>query len=279
MDLGGDMSTTADRPKAVAVVATAMASAVLAVGMVAGIGFRRAAGAGEAGDSGDHGDHENAGEPVAWEPGHGGRGGALVFRGEESEWEKQGRKEHHHEGPCTPTAEQQAGADRLHRETVASLRKYENNPALALADGFYFVVGPTDRYLHMVAPERIGDPRILVAEQIESFMYAVTDRGLVPIGGMYVMPSEFTEQGMRPTEPSAGPEFGGCLTRWHDHGAEGFGALFAGGRTPEMLHVWTYPGLEPYGHYDGRDLARYSTPGSYLPMLCRETEDHSVCTP
>jgi hypothetical protein len=239
---------------------------------------------GAAGDSDGHDGHGGPnGQSVAWEPGQDGRGGAVVFRGEASEFERDGRREHHHDelAPCRPTAEQQAAADGVYRETVAALRKYENNPALALADGFYFAVGPNDRYVHMVAPERVADPMILVGERIESFMYAQTDRGLVPIGGMYVMPAEFTERGLRPAEPSAGPEFGGCLTRWHDHGGEGLGALTGGTieRTPEMLHVWTYPGLEPYGHYDGRDLAALSTPGSYLPMLCRETEDHSACTP
>jgi hypothetical protein len=124
----------------------------------------------------------------------------------------------------------------------------------------------------MVAPERVRDPRILVADEIESFMYAVTDDGLVPIGGMFMMPAEMTTEGMRPTEPTAGPELGGCLTRWHDHGADGFGTLFAGGRTPEMLHVWTHPTMEPWGHYDGRDVAQLSTPGSFVPSLCRESE-------
>lgn len=301
-------TTAADRSRSITVVATATALAAFAVGLVAGSGHATAAAytpvgasaefsrlqalgqaeplmawhgqGGDPGDSDGHDDHGGDSQSVAWEPGPDGRGGALVFRGEASEFERDGSGEHHHGDsvPCEPTAEQQAAADRVHRDTVAALQKYENNPALALADGFYFAVGPNDRYVHMVAPERVADPRILVADEIESFMYALTDRGLVPIAGMYMMPAEFTEQGLRPTEPSAGPEFGGCLTRWHDHGNEGFGMLF-GGRTPEMLHVWTYPGLEPYAHYDGRDLAGLSTPGSYVPMLCRETEDTSACTP
>ena len=98
----------------------------------------------------------------------------------------------------------------MHQETVAALRKYENNPAHALADG-PLRCRPDRPLLHMVAPERIANP---------------------------------------------GPEFGGCLTRWHDHGAEGFGLAF-----------------------NGRGPRRCSTAGSYLPMVCRETEEHSACTP
>jgi hypothetical protein len=50
--------------------------------------------------------------------------------------------------------------------------------------------------------------------------------------------------------------------------------------TPQMLHVWTYPGLEPYGHYDGRELSQLWKPGSYVPSVCREFGDaNDVCVP
>jgi hypothetical protein len=89
---------------------------------------------------------------------------------------------------------------------------------------------------------------------------------------MYIMP----EYGMR------GPEIGGCLTRWHHHGGLGGRLVTAGTmeNTPEMLHVWTYPGLDPWGHYDGRELSQLWTPGSFVPSVCREYGDASdVCLP
>lgn len=48
------------------------------------------------------------------------------------------------------------------------------------------------------------------------------------IGAMYIVPEA----------SDVGPQIGGCLTQWHDHGPP-----FApdGETTPQMLHVWTIP--------------------------------------
>ena len=230
------------------------------------------------GDAHGAGHDDNAEEPpdgLAWEngkPGEDGapgRGGALVLRTEPSEGEGAG---HAHGGPCSPTPEQSAAADRLARDTAAALSRYDNNPARALADGFYYAFGPTDRIMHMVSPARVDDPTILDPARIESFLYAMTDRGWMPIGGMYILP----KHGMD------GPQVGGCRTQWHYHGGVGGRIASAGTmeKTPPMLHVWTYPGLEPYGHYDGRELSQLWTPGKYVPSVCREAGDSSdVCLP
>lgn len=178
---------------------------------------------------------------------------------------------HAHE-PCDPTAEQQAAADRIVTDVSAELKQYENNPAEALADGFNYVFGPTDRMLHMVNVERVDNANVLKAPEIESFIYYMTDTGFVPIGGMFVMPRDAT----------SGPQPGGCLTQWHHHG--GFVGRWAtagtSDTTPLMMHVFTYPGLDPWGHYDGRDLAALWTPGSFVPSVCRSAEDaNNGCLP
>ena len=197
------------------------------------------------------------------------RGPALVFHDKANE-EMNGAGHAH--SPCNPTPTQQAAADTIAREVQAELRQYENNPAEALADGFNYVFGPTDRMLHMVHLGRMSDSTVLKATEIESFIYYMTDTGFVPIGGMFVMPNA----------DMPAPEPGGCLTQWHHHG--GFIGRWAtagtSDQTPPMMHVFTYPGLDPWGHYTGRDLAPLWLPGRWLPSVCRESGDaNDGCLP
>jgi hypothetical protein len=253
-------------------------------------------GHGDHGQPGGHGGDpdEDAGKNigVTWEPGDSGqdgrpsRGSALVFRSPNGPYEKgaHGGETHHGRGDCNPTPEQQAVADKLYADTKAALARYENNPAAALEDGFYQVVGPADRFVHMISPERVFDDETLDPARIESFMYAMTDRGLVPLGGMYIMPSELEDGKVVPKEPKQGPEVAGCLTKWHKH--EGWVAGFSTGgtnweETPEMLHVWTYPGLDPWGHYAGRELSQLWAPWRGVPSVCRISypEGTNVCFP
>ena len=178
----------------------------------------------------------------------------------------------HDETACEPTAAQQATADTIVTEVRAELEQYENNPAEALADGFNYVFGPTDRMLHMVNTQRVGDADVVKTPEIESFIYYMTDTGFVPIGGMFIMPRGAT----------SGPQPGGCLTQWHQHG--GFVGRWAtagtSDSTPLMLHVFTYPGLDPWGHYTGRELAPLWTPGAWVPSVCRSAGDaNNGCLP
>jgi hypothetical protein len=85
-----------------------------------------------------------------------------------------------------------------------------------------------------------------------------------------------------PRDATSGPEPGGCLTQWHHHG--GFVGRWAtagtSDTTPLMMHVFTYPGLDPWGHYDGRDLAALWTPGAFVPSVCRSADDaNNGCLP
>jgi len=239
-------------------------------------GGDHAGGEGHATGEAGHGDGSHAapapGAPrpagIYWEPGGPTIGSAVILRS----WEA---ADGHHgsHGACEPTAEQREATDRLYRETAAELRKYENNPGRALAEGFTYAVGPTDRIVHMVNLSRTKNRTILRAPEIESFLYSMTDRGLVPIGGMYIMPDIATP----------GPRFGGCMTEWHYHaGMSGrLTTLGTGERTAEMLHVWTYPGLEPYGHYGGRELSQLWAGWKSIPSVCWETQDASsnACAP
>ena len=238
-------------------------------------------GSGESESGHDHGSGDHTAEPAkeegtiafeAGEPAQDGRparGPAVVVYGRADE-EANGPG-HAHE-TCEPTAAQQSAADTIVADVSAELKQYENNPAEALADGFDYVFGPTDRMLHMVHVSRVNDPTALEATQIESFIYYMTDTGFVPIGGMFVMPYEAT----------SGPEPGGCLTQWHHHGGL-IGRWATAGtseQTPLMMHVFTYPGLDPWGHYNGRDLAALWTPGSFVPSICRSAADaNNGCLP
>jgi hypothetical protein len=193
-----------------------------------------------------------------------GSGYAFVFKGPPDP--SQGRHPHS-DSACKPTGAQASAAQRLYRDTDNELRKYANNPGRAIADGFAWAFGPTDRIIHMINVERVFDPTVGDPKEIESFLYVPTDRGLVPVGGMYIMP----EAG------KAGPAIGGCVTQWHEHGefVARWASLGTMERTPEMLHVWTYPGLEPFGHYDGRTLSQLWRPTRFVPMFCREFGDAS----
>ena len=245
-------------------------------------GHEGAAHAHAAADHDDHDDHDDGNHHAsddhhaAAEPDGGGGGGQRGVRFEPATDERgaaivlpagPGGVTHHHppDDGCRPTPEQRTAADRVATATRAELAKYDGNPARAARDGFVPLPIPSERHVHMLNLARIKDPTILDASEIESFLYAVTDRGLVAIGGMYVMP----------TREATGPEFGGCLTRWHRHtGASG--RILTGGqsdRTAEMLHVWTYPGLDPYGEYGGREFSQLWTPGSWIPSVCST----SVC--
>jgi hypothetical protein len=238
-------------------------------------------GDGEQGDDHEHGSDDHTAEPAGEEgtfayesgqpaqDGHPARGPAVVFYGRADE-ETNGPG-HAHE-TCEPTDSEQSAADAIVADVSAELKQYENNPAEAFADGFNYVFGPTDRMVHMVHTSRVNNANVLNAGEIESFIYYMTDTGFVPIGGMFVMPYEAT----------SGPEPGGCLTQWHHHGGLVGRWATAGtsDSTPLMMHVFTYPGLDPWGHYNGRDLAALWTPGASVPSVCRSADDaNNGCLP
>jgi hypothetical protein len=47
-----------------------------------------------------------------------------------------------------------------------------------------------------------------------------------------------------------------------------------------MMHVFTYPGLDPWGHYSGRELSQLWTAGRWVPSVCRSSGDaNDGCVP
>jgi hypothetical protein len=47
-----------------------------------------------------------------------------------------------------------------------------------------------------------------------------------------------------------------------------------------MLHVWTYPGSDPWGHYAGREISQWWAPWAEIPSVCRFSPGGTnVCFP
>ena len=141
-----------------------------------------------------------------------------------------GGRHEHHGGACRPTAEEQAAADKLVRDTKAAITRYAGT-GRAMVDGYQPFGGPgRDRAQHYVNDSYRRNSAVLDPNQIESLVYGWTDRhGVVLIGALYVMP----KAGM------PGPEIGGCLTQWHIHEIGPRDHNGKGAEFPEMLHVWT----------------------------------------
>ena len=161
--------------------------------------------------------------------------------------------EHHADPAATPTAAEQAAADRLVADTLAGTARFADFAA-AEAEGFVRVTpyplagaGPA----HFLSPAAVFDGRYLDPEHPEALVYFRTrDGGMHLLGALYLAP------------PGDGPTPGGPVTQWHGHPD---GCIARLGDTPdiaiadetgacpagfipiehEMMHVWTF------GHPDG----------------------------
>lgn len=163
-----------------------------------------------------------------------------------------------------PTRHEMFEADELHAVTSAALARYRD-PAVAAADG-YRVDGMFGTDFHAENPYYKADGRILDPERPETLVYAVGASGPVLLGAMF----EMDEIG------APGPAVGGPLTVWHAHDhiclsltppalvglVSPFGSCPVGAVavpiTPEMIHVWTLPGVpDPFGDIDEGWLRDY----------------------
>lgn len=175
---------------------------------------------------------------------------------------------HHYQGTCTPTTTQKAAADRISSDMTRALAKYNNNPWRALRDGFVAYPIPLSKMFHMVAVNRYYDGKMLDAYRVESFMYAMTDKGLTAVGGMFIFPFK----NATPPNPT------GCMLVWHRHtGGEGAVTSFDP-QDPDtsvwMAHVWTFGGLDPWGRdFDGTEPHAWFFAYRYLPVVCAEDGD------
>ncbi len=111
----------------------------------------------------------------------------------------------HADGECRPTKREYAAAQKLLTDTQKGTAKYASLQA-ALDEGYVAPATPAvvDHYRN---DRHIQDGKVLDPSRPESLMYALTERGPVLVGAMFItnVPGEF------------GPEPGGCLTRWHVH--------------------------------------------------------------
>ena len=173
----------------------------------------------------------------------------------------------HGAGDCHPTPTQKAYADKLLADTTKSLRdRYLNQPQNAIADGFYAYPVPDTKWFHMFSSSREGDAYELDPLHIESFMYAMTDEGLTPIGAMYI----FAPKDQPPPNPT------GCLMQWHNHtGAEGAATSFDPNNATTsvwMAHIWIYGGVDPWGRdFDGSEAEQWFMGYRYIPALCNNS--------
>lgn len=181
----------------------------------------------------------------------------------------------------SPTAAEQAAADRLVRETRAAMAVSYADPAAARRDGYRQITPFVFNGMpvaHFLKPSTMTDGRELDPEHPESLIYLRTpDGGLTLIGVMFL------------TQRSGDP-IGGPLTQWHTHRdlcrVPGgiVPPLFSGECPPdgavlrtEMLHVWTVESPEdPFAAVLSREAAATAIgqPADHLipePVL-RETD-------
>jgi hypothetical protein len=159
------------------------------------------------------------------------------------------------------TPVEQRRAERLIRDTIVDLRRYEF-PSAAYAAG-YRSIGDRVTVEHYVNWSYINDGRILDPLRPESIVYAYRDGTQRAVAAMYQLPfgSSFADV----------PDVGGPLTQWHVHadlcltnnpqqrilssfttisGSCPTGTSKAG-NTP-MLHVWIIPNpCGPFAALDG----------------------------
>ena len=138
------------------------------------------------------------------------------------------------------TAQQQAAADLLWRQTESATHRYRSL-ANARSDG-YLAFNPIGQTLmHYVNPAYMQDGKILDPQHVESLVYENTLQGPVLVAAMYSLE----------TPNAAPPDVAGQLTPWHRHDdlcftptGEVVGAApacppgSATYLTPWMLHVW-----------------------------------------
>ena len=210
--------------------------------------------------SGKFGGGEITYEPATPDGKHG-----ADIRGHNAAMDRQHAEMHAVNKPCTPTAKQHRIADRLLRDSRAAIKKYDNNPARALADGFIAYPIPLSKMFHMVSPARVRDSYELTPSKVESFMYAMTDSGLKAVGVMYM----FDPRDEVPPNPT------GCILQWHRHiGTAGLVTSF----DPQhpyasawMAHIWTFGYDDPWHDGDGTEPHTWFFGYRYIPNVCDST--------
>ena len=146
---------------------------------------------------------------------------------------------------ASPTAEEQAAADKLVRDTIAGTVRFRDI-RVAEAEGYRETLPPHKPArpfgrVHFINRVYIRDGKILDAERPEGLVYLKRPSGeWLYLGAMYM------------ARKGEGPRVGGPLTPWHTHEnaclatPENQNPMACPGnrkpakQVPEMLHVWTF---------------------------------------
>jgi hypothetical protein len=154
-------------------------------------------------------------------------------------------------GTAGVTAAEQHRAEKLLRQTIADLPKYDD-PSVAETAGYRSIGDALTGDEHYINWSYVNDGRILDANRPESLVYEMRDGKKTLAAAMYMLPfgSRFSDV----------PDVGGKLTQWHVHrdlcltndplqkvlaGGAGLdqpcpAGTEKAGDTP-MLHVWIVP--------------------------------------
>ena len=153
------------------------------------------------------------------------------------------------------------------------LTRYDNDPYRAGADGYWMYPIGWKTY-HMVNTGLYSDGHDAVPEHVESFIYAMTDQGLMAMGGMFTLDKQFKDvpadrlPGFRASNGEV------CRLPWHKHtDEEGLVTSFDPNDPTNsnwMAHVWIR-GYDVWERgIDGTEASGWWWPYRTLPTLCND---------
>lgn len=169
---------------------------------------------------------------------------------------------------CSPTA-----VDELVARLRTTLARYDNDPWRAGADGFWMYPIAWKTY-HMVNTSRYDDGLEAVPENVETFMYAMTDDGLRAMGGMFSPSSAYKNLPVEQLPMFTASNGEQCSLPWHKHtGAAGLATSFEPSNPDEsnwMAHVWVR-GLDTWEQgVDGSEPSGWWSVYRAVPALCND---------
>ncbi len=135
-------------------------------------------------------------------------------------------------GGAEPTAEDSANADAFYAAVKEGSARFEDI-GVAVAEGYTMnerAAGMPGKNKHYRL--RGGNPGVLDPTQPEGLVYRIDGDTAELLGVVFV------ERDDANAEQPAGP-----ITQWHDHSEQS-----GNENAPNMMHVWTYDGADPFAH-------------------------------
>jgi hypothetical protein len=114
--------------------------------------------------------------------------------------------DHADDGDCRPTDSERKAAARLVDDTRAATARFQSITTAAV-EGYRSASNPPLATDHYVNGAYATDGKVLDPTRPEALMYTLTSHGPILVGVMFLTNNS----------GEAGPEIGGCLTRWHVH--------------------------------------------------------------